>query len=339
MSLNNVRDLLTTIEMPLSEMSSVIDRNLEATQKLKQDLFDHYEGIVGEFDQLVIKETIPEVVLLGHLRTNCKKPQCKGKLCHERCESNETGFKFIDNFIGLRLCQAFKGAMGTCKLCGCSVKFHTRVITEIRQVIHERIDQDVAKAIDEKKGAEAIALLKLQVLEKRETTLKKEMEQTVKAAALFASFLAQNSIVVYHRATEDYLEDQIETKKKLADLDPMKKQTLERLESSLETYKNHVKTYEDRRQHNNDNKSGLITVEDVQNMLQRLSTLDENGEKLKKMMDTVTEGYKLITKRNEVSHIVQTQQPITPSGEKGGLFARIMGSRFLSNAKRQLFIT
>jgi len=207
-----VRDLLTTIEMPLSEMSSVIDRNLEATQKLKQDLFDHYEGIVGEFDQLVIKETIPEVVLLGHLRTNCKKPQCKGKLCHERCESNETGFKFIDNFIGLHLCQAFKGTMGRCKLCGCSVKFHTHVITETRQVIHEIIDQ-VAKAIDEKKGAEAIALLKLQVLEKRETTLKKEMEQTIEATTLFASFLAQNSTIVYHRATEDYLEDLIETKK------------------------------------------------------------------------------------------------------------------------------
>jgi hypothetical protein len=205
--------MFTTIEMPLSKMSSVIDRNLEATQKQKQDLFDHCEGIVGEFDLLVIKETIPEVVPLGHLKTICKKPQCKRKLCHERCESNETSFKFIHNFIGLHLCQAFKGTMGRCKLCGCSVKFHTRVITKIRQVIHERIDQDVAKAIDEKKGAEAIALLKLQVLEKKETTLKKEMEQTIEAATLFASFLAQNSTVVYHRVTEDYLEDQIETKK------------------------------------------------------------------------------------------------------------------------------
>jgi len=320
--------MLTTIEMPLSEMSSIIDRNLEATQKQKQDLFDHREGIVGKYDQLVIKETIPEVVSLGHLRTICKKPQCKGKLCHERCESNETGIKFMDNFIGLRLCQAFN--VGRCKLCGCSVKFHTRVMTEIREVTHERIDQDVAKAIDEKKGAEAIALLKLQVLEKREAILKKEMEQTVEAAALFASFLAQNSIVVYHRATEDYLADQIETKKKLADLDPMKQQTLERLESSLESYRNHVKAYEDRRQHNNDNKSSLITVEDVTNMLQKLSTLDENGKRLKKMMDTVTEGYKLVTKRNEVSHVVQIGQPRTSSSEKGGLFARIMGSRFLS---------
>jgi hypothetical protein len=172
------------------------------------------------------------------------------------------------------------------------------------------------------------------VIEKTEATLKKEMEQTVKAAALFASFLAQNSIVVYHRATEDYLEDQIEMKKKLSDLDPLKNQTLERLESSLESYKNHVKAYEDRRQHNNDNKSGLITVDDVTNMLQKLSTLDENGKRLKKMMDTVTEGYKLITQRDEVPHIVQTQQPITPSSEKGGLFARIRDHDFFPMQKR-----
>jgi hypothetical protein len=72
-------------------------------------------------------------------------------------------------------------------------------------------------------------------------------------------------------------------------------------------------------------------------MLQKLSTLDENGKRLKKMMDTVTEGYKLVTKRDEVSHIVQTRPPITPSSEKGGLFARIRGSRFFSNAKHQLF--
>jgi len=88
----------------------------------------------------------------------------------------------------------------------------------------------------------------------------------------------------------------LKQKKILADLDPMKKQTLERLESSLESYRNHVKTYKDRRQHNNDNKSGLIIVKDVTNMFQRLSTFDENGEKLKKMMDTMTEGYKFITK-------------------------------------------
>ncbi|CAK9856758.1 unnamed protein product [Sphagnum jensenii] len=333
-SLNNVRDMLTTIEMPLSEMSSVIERNLESTQQQQRDLVEHQRDIEGRSQHLVIRETIATVINLGHLRTICTQPACKGKLCHKRCTSRETGLRFIDNFLRLRFCPAFAG--GKCKLCGCSYEFHTRVVTETREIVHERIDENVAKAINERRGAEAIALLKIEALERREALLKMEMKQTIEAAALFATFLKQNSIVVYHPATEEYLEDQIKKKGALPDEDPSKSQTLQRLKSSLESYRAHVSMYEARCKDGDE--SGLITVEDVTKMLQKLYALDENGKRLKEMMDTVAQGCRIIAKRGEVSHDLPIQQPTSPSRatpvDRSGLLTMLRALRWFRSVRR-----
>jgi len=334
-SLNNVRDMLTTIEMPLSEMSSVIERNLESTQQQQRDLVEHQRDIEGRSQHLVIRETIATVINLGHLRTICTQPACKGKLCHKRCTSRETGLRFIDNFLRLRFCPAF--VHGKCKLCGCSYEFHTRVVTETMEIVHERIDENVAKAINERRGVEAIARLKIEALERREALLKMEMEQTIEAAALFATFLKQNSIVVYHPATEEYLEDQIKKKGALPDEDPSKSQTLQRLKSSLESYRAHVSMYEARCK--DGDKSGLITVEDVTKMLQKLYALDENGKRLKEMMDTVAQGCRIIAKRGElVSRVLPIQQHTSPSRatlvDRSGLLTKLMASRWFRSVRR-----
>jgi len=210
------------------------------------------------------------------------------------------------------------------------------VVTETREIVHERIDENVAKAINERRGAEAIALLKIEALERREALLKMEMKQTIEAAALFATFLKQNSIVVYHPATEEYLEDQIKKKGALPDEDPSKSQTLQRLKSSLESYRAHVSMYEARCKDGDE--SGLITVEDVTKMLQKLYALDENGKRLKEMMDTVAQGCRIIAKRGEVSHDLPIQQPTSPSRatpvDRSGLLTMLRALRWFRSVRR-----
>jgi hypothetical protein len=132
-----------------------------------------------------------------------------------------------------------------------------------------------------------------------------EMEQTVNAAALFANFLAQHSIVVYHLGVEEYLEDQIKKTRTLPGAKHYRKQTIEGLEHSCESYSRQVSTYKKRCKAGN--KSSVINVEDIRNMLQQLYALKENGKMLKEMMDEAEEGYRNVAKQEEVSYIVPVQ--------------------------------
>jgi hypothetical protein len=71
------------------------------------------------------------------------------------------------------------------------------------------------------------------------------MKVIVNAGALFAGFLSQNSIVVYHIATVEYLKSQIAMKKKSADGDEGKQQ-LGELEAHLRTYEQKVQSFKSR---------------------------------------------------------------------------------------------
>lgn len=132
-----------------------------------------------------------------------------------------------------------------------------------------------------------------------------EMEQTVNAAALFANFLAQHSIVVYPLGVEEYLEDQIKKTRTLPGAKHYRKQTIEGLERSRESYSHQVLTYKKRCKAGN--KSRVINVEDIRNMLQQLYALKENGKMLKEMMDEAEEGYRNVANQEEVSYIVPMQ--------------------------------
>jgi hypothetical protein len=53
------------------------------------------------------------------------------------------------------------------------------------------------------------------------------------------------------------------------------------------------------------NKSGVINVDDIRNMLHQLYALKENGKMLKEMMDEVVEGHRNVANQEDVSYIVQ----------------------------------
>jgi hypothetical protein len=85
-------------------------------------------------------------------------------------------------------------------------------------------------------------------------------------------------------------------------------------------------------------KSGLITVEDVTKMLQKLYALDENGKRLKEMMDTVAQGCRIIAKRGEVSHELPIQQPTSPSRatpvDRSGLLTKLRALPWFRSVRR-----
>jgi GTPase SAR1 family protein len=146
-----------------------------------------------------------------------------------------------------------------------------------------------------------------------------EMEQTVNAAALFANFLAQHSIVVYHLGIEEYLEDQIKKTRTLPGAKHYRKQTIESLESSRESYSHQVSMYKKRCRAGN--KSGVINVDDIRNMLHQLYALKENGKMLKEMMDEVVEGHRNVANQEEVSYIVQIRPQRRTSDNTGRVFS------------------
>lgn len=117
------------------------------------------------------------------------------------------------------------------------------------------------------------------------------MDKVVNAAALFAGFLAQNSIFTDNTATQDYLREQIKRKKYSDDHNTAEgKARIAELLKLLETYENQLQNFKNR---SGPSSGRDITTQDVRNELDKLLALPRNGESLKILVDDIEREYKL----------------------------------------------
>ena len=72
-------------------------------------------------------------------------------------------------------------------------------------MVHEREDEGIKRVIEETKHEVTKKQEMKVLLENKAKSIKKELEVVYGALALCSGFLAQNSIVTSHSATQDYL--------------------------------------------------------------------------------------------------------------------------------------
>jgi predicted GTPase len=156
LSLNLVRDILAGIEGPLAMITEASQHNLEQTKRNTKEIVRLLEthGSNAEIRKaLIIEEEVVETVKLEKTRTICKSMNCKGRICHDPCEADETlmGIGQAVFFEGERplFCEKFSLRSGKCKVCGCSRFSHSRVGVATRKTVRRRENEAIRKAIDE----------------------------------------------------------------------------------------------------------------------------------------------------------------------------------------------
>lgn len=331
-SLNRVRDMLAASEIPLAQISANIQNNLDEVGKVTKELLRSHGSITKSIASLIINENVQEMVPLGHLRTVCNNSKCKAVICHDRCSPNET---FTGAIVGIFMgpddidqvfCRRLSKLSGQCKVCECLNENHIRVSHEMKTVVRQREDAAIRRVIDETHGEiqrkEAISV----ILEQKAKAIKEEMEVVMGATAVFAGFLAQNSIITYHSATQDYLRDQIKKKKCCDDCttDAGKKRIAE-LERLLQNYEKEVENFKMRRGPGGGKLVQKLTTEDVKKELNKLYALNTSGESLRIWMDDVEKDYKLRggVIREEVSYKLPRQRIVNDAPSKS-LIERLM---------------
>ncbi|KAG0586861.1 hypothetical protein KC19_2G122900 [Ceratodon purpureus] len=315
LSLNRVRDMLTTIEVPLAAISAAIQNNLVENRKVMKELLESQGNIADKCKNLVIREERSEMVALGHLRTICNSTSCLGKVCHDNCSPTETvagvAGGILSYFSGEEkvFCEKLSLRKRKCRICKCPNNAHNRVSQEMRNVVREREDESVRKVIEKTAGdIEKMKEISM-IYETREKSFEDEMSAVVNAAALFAGFLEQNSIITYHAATQEYLKDQI---KKERHSGKAGKERIAELESLLDTYERQVHNFRNRRGPTTGDVQ-MITPDDVKLELKKLIALPRHGQSLQILMDDVDREYKLSALRHDE---VAVDVPHVPSGKE-----------------------
>jgi hypothetical protein len=301
LSLNLLRDILAGIEGPLAMIAEALRHNLEQTKRNTKEIVRLLEthGSNAEIRKaLVIEEEVDETVKLEKSRTICKSMNCKGRICYDPCEIHETLCGRGQAVIIQEECQLFCDNLSLrlreCKVCGCARSSHIRVGVATRKVVRQRENEDIRKAIDEAGDGIQKAFMAKRLLEATERSYQEEMKVVVNAAAIFAGFLAQNSMVVYNVATVEYLKSEITMKKGWADVDVgfffVSKQELEQLEFYLWIYEQQVQSLKTR---NDPSTSKTITLGDVEDELHKLYGLGRSGAAIREMIQDIKKGYRM----------------------------------------------
>jgi hypothetical protein len=143
-------------------------------------------------------------------------------------------------------------------------------------------DPNVRRALEEKTGEMERKRAVLAALEAKEESIKKENEVVLKVAALFATFLDQNSIITYHGATRQFYEEQIKEQNQRGN-----QAEVTELKAMLASYQGHVNHFKLSRTSGCGSNTGGVTMEDVNREVENLLALDLHGPQLKEWMKGV----------------------------------------------------
>jgi len=189
-------------------------------------------------------------------------------------------------------CQKLSVWSGECTVCGHLSEKHIRERVELRTVTHTVKDPAIQKILDETNDQANLKAKVLKVYQDKEAKIKKEIGVVLEAAALFAGFLEQNSIVTYHSATGAYWRNQISQRESLGDQRTAEgAKQIEQLKALLKTYEEKVRNFKNFRQDRDP--TNKITEDDINMEIQNLYAPKEYGPTLKAWMNGVESEFAL----------------------------------------------
>uniref|UniRef100_A0AC34GNX2 G domain-containing protein n=1 Tax=Panagrolaimus sp. ES5 TaxID=591445 RepID=A0AC34GNX2_9BILA len=285
LSINETRTWISQLVNPIIDVSGVIQSNLCKLEDQIRDFETTNENIVDLQKQSAIPITSLEIVRLDEPQTVCTNEKCvayetiDGNLqqiyktvCHKNCTlpASDTTQKHDPN---LKFCAAFRG--DKCLECNCNIDNHIRIFYHHRIITRHLEAQAVQNALTSEIDASKFKQQMIRKCQQMINGYTKEMNFVLFAMANFSIFLTQNGISQKADIFEGYLQNSIETEKKML--------------HSVQNYNNKKHTrmvsllnaYQDTRNKIIVNKSrAAISLIEIQDIRQKLFSLPLTGTKI-----------------------------------------------------------
>jgi hypothetical protein len=242
LSLNLVRSMLESIQKPLGVLAANIQDNLQQIRKTREELQKSRSDVSNYLPKLFIVEAYQETVPLDHPKMVCTVKKCDRSVCE------------------------------------CPNSRHIRVNTKMEPATRTMRDENIQKVLDDTTSTMDKKECILNIFQRKEKALQDENNVVVEAAALFAGFLEQNSIVTYHSAISDYYKEEKMKMKREGN-----SERAQELDGFLQLYEEKLKNFTDVCRV----KCTDITEAMVNEELEKLYKLELHGPQLKDWMDGI----------------------------------------------------
>lgn len=189
------------------------------------------------------------------------------------------------------------------------------------------MDEDIQKVIDESDNDMQQKTKILTILVEKEKFFKTENDVVLNAAALYSGFLEQNSIITYHSAIPQYLDEQIKMEQREGNT-----ARVAELRGMLTTYEDQVRQFKLTRAGINSGSSrsmDVLTQEDVDLEVQKLYRLELHGSHLKAWMDSVESEAQF----ERLEEVKRTEAAFNLPSASGGASGSSLGGRILESIK------
>jgi hypothetical protein len=347
LSLHRVRSMLESIQKPLRVLATNIQDNLQQMKKNREELQKGRGDVSSYINKLFIVEAYQKCVPLDHPQTVCTVKECEGSVCHEKCTPTETAVGMLESIEGIVIdkisrldltvaglkfsdlvnsdtkvirtvtgsthdavfCTNLSLFSGLCTVCNCPNIKHVRVNTKMEPATRTIEDENIKKVLEDTTSNMDKTESILKILERKEVAMQKENEVVVEAAALFAGFLQQNSIVTYHSVISEYYKaekvkmERVGNKMRAKELDEI----LQLYQEKLEFFTNVCRV-----------NFAEITEAKVNEQLEKLYKLELHGPQLKVWMAGIQSAAEVEENEAKAREVVY-KAPVLPFNDAAGV--------------------
>ena len=297
LSLNEARNYVLALSKPMGEAVGLINANLRAVERQKEELQVFDADIKAFQEQLNFKGFDLEIEKLEYPMTVCAADGCKeyetvgesrernviySQICHDHCYLSGVSVETMNN-EQLRTCRAMED--GKCKECQHDFRRHMHITYKASLVEKEFLCKEAQQIIMEKEDKKSQKEALVAALEETIQELKKEKEYIFECASYFGVFLNENALIPYNDSFSDYLDMLIQDEEgKKKDIRDQKK--IKKMKKEKETYEEKKRIIEQNIAGNIADKSKVVST-DIYKRKDQLCSLKHNGKSLERALGTV----------------------------------------------------
>ena len=298
-SLNNARQAITALIKPLSEISKIIQKNIEAIEEKQSELSAPANKILNLSEKMYFPQIDIRLVLLPHSCVVCTSADCTEKVTEGNVTRTQYTYCPSVKKTAFGKVLSLFGKNPDCDECGCKWSVHTKIYYLIEEVETMVTDFDITIQIVKELGQmEAIAAVMTE-LEKRLKELGDGKQQIIETSANFTCFLKKNAITLFNDALDEYLTYQIDLEKYE---NPPNRNTIEGLVQMKEKYEAEVKILTDKEAKD----VHSITPDEVMELIAQLYTIKHVGPMLEGVMKMAKAADSAMVRANEIVYEPKT---------------------------------
>ncbi|KAK9717892.1 50S ribosome-binding GTPase [Popillia japonica] len=290
-TINAARRIVLSLSKPLAEIAEHIDTTAMHLQEKKEIIERNKHNIEELKKKLHLKVPRLSIQRLKKPFTGCLHSDCRQviqilgvheeipRVCHYPCQEGIAANKPGDPSI--RRCNNIRVYCIECKH---HFSYHVHLYYTKRIVVEEL--KDTVSSLQLQKNVtdqHSIEKLKRQ-LEDINNQYRSEEEAILSAMAKFSHFLKHNSIIVFHDACRDYIQELVDKEEKLGNLS--NKTLLQTYRNILMKYERYFNDLEDRYAQV---KKPVVTSADIFSEINKLKSLKNFGDTIKDVTDAQLE--------------------------------------------------